>query len=235
MHSKRFCAGKNVAKSAESGSGRTAPGQGKLPQTSHESIIDELEEDHLVEVFLEGNEEEEGSSYQYGSADDVEQIFDFRLGELPDEVVVYDKDGLILDPDDEEHELLEKDPGSSYFHLVVPPGGTVLLQPKTIRSEEGWIAEWTIQLDVEWTLTGKDGGFPLYARALAGPVFRSRSPAKDRALSSCVFYRLSPISADAENEANDEDSADGVPTVPSAKKTTPIYRAVDETVVCYVS
>ena len=156
MHANRFCAG-NIAKSAEAGSD-----QGK----QNESIIDELEEDHLVEVLLE-DEEEEGGSSQSGSADVKEQSFDFRLGELPDEVVVYDKDGNQL----EEHELLEKDPGSSYFHLVVPPGGTVLLEPNNIRGEEGWIAEWTIQIDVEWTLTGKDGGFPLYAGALADPVF----------------------------------------------------------------
>ena len=52
-----------------------------------------------------------------------------------------------------------------------------------------------------------------------------------------MCHRLSPISAlaSAANDANDEDNPDRVSTGTSAKKETPIYRAVDETVVCYVS
>ena len=76
--------------------------------------------------------------------------------------------------------LIGKDDGSEYFHLLVPEGGVVLLQPRGMASSGAMAVgtglrpgvpaqrphtydDWSVQLDVQWgaALTGQDGGFPL--------------------------------------------------------------------------
>ena len=115
-----------------------------------DKVEDPIEEQHEEEEEEE-EEEEAGHSSSWGPRV-KQQVFDFRLGELPSEVTVYDAHGNELDPDKPAEgmaPLLEKDEkdekgegGSVYHHLVVPPGGVVLCRPSSITlSEEnnGWM------------------------------------------------------------------------------------------------
>ena len=123
-------------------------------------VVDDAEEEEPVSTWWAY-----GDHGGQGGRDRNSQTFDMRLNELPLGLVVYDGDGAVL-----AEPPLEQDASSGMYHLVVPAGGYIHLNPVELvqlgsndeqRPEP--FGDWTVQIDAQWQLTGEGGGFALFS------------------------------------------------------------------------